>query len=311
MNLVKILIPAVMLFVSQKFQGAALLNGVLQLVVFICTANVPALMTKRMSYVDIAWPWGLVTIGLMPLISGQTMDKRTILISGAYFFAGFRMGMGALVFFFKGLLQKEFPRYLYLRKKWEEDDGVTEEQPLNFHYKMQREIMVQCFCNMGVLCMPLMIQAFGYNSGDLTYLEIFGWCLWLASFAFEHTADKQKKRFIKDCAEKKIKGAVCDVGLWRYSRHPNYFGEWMVWNSLIITSIPSLITLWQSEEENLLVKAGLTYGLIFASMAMYSCLVYYTGAVPAEYYTVQKRPEYKTYQKVVNMFVPGPRKELK
>lgn len=63
MNLVKILIPAVMLFVSQKFQGVALLNGVLQLVVFICTANVPALMTKRMSYVDIAWPWGLVTIG--------------------------------------------------------------------------------------------------------------------------------------------------------------------------------------------------------------------------------------------------------
>ena len=63
MNLVKILIPAVMLFVSQKFQGVALLYGVLQLVVFICTANVPALMTQRMSYVDIAWPWGLVTIG--------------------------------------------------------------------------------------------------------------------------------------------------------------------------------------------------------------------------------------------------------
>ena len=67
MNLVKILIPAVMLFVSQKFQGVALLNGVLQLVVFICTANVPALMTKRMSYVDIAWPWGLVTIGTIYL----------------------------------------------------------------------------------------------------------------------------------------------------------------------------------------------------------------------------------------------------
>ena len=68
MNLVKILIPAVMLFVSQKFQGVALLNGVLQLVVFICTANVPALMTKRMSYVDIAWPWGLVTIGTIYIL---------------------------------------------------------------------------------------------------------------------------------------------------------------------------------------------------------------------------------------------------
>lgn len=63
MNLIRILIPVVLLLVSQKFQGAALLNGVLQLVVFILTANVPALITKRMSYVDIAWPWGLVTIG--------------------------------------------------------------------------------------------------------------------------------------------------------------------------------------------------------------------------------------------------------
>ena len=44
---------------------------------------------------------------------------------------------------------------------------------------------------------------------------------------------------------------------------------------------------------------------------MYQCLVNYTGAKPAEYYTVQKRPDYANYQKMVNMFVPGPRKELK
>ena len=100
------------------------------------------------------------------------------------------------------------------------------------------------------------------------------------------------------------------MGLWRYSRHPNYFGEWMVWNSLIITSIPSVLALWESSEESLLIKGGLTFGLIQASMAMYACLVHYTGAVPAEYFTVQRRPEYKKYQKMVNMFVPGPRKEL-
>ena len=73
---------------------------------------------------------------------------------------------------------------------------------------------------------------------------------------FEHTADRQKKRFIKDCKEKDIKNAVCDVGLWRYSRHPNYFGEWMVWNSLIITSLPSLLALWQTPEETIIVKIG-------------------------------------------------------
>ena len=93
-------------------------------------------------------------------------------------------------------------------------------------------------------------------------LEICGWVLWLTSFAFEHTADRQKKQFIKDCIKNNIKNAVCDVGLWRYSRHPNYFGEWMVWNSLIITSIPSLLALWQTPEENLLVKVGISLGRV-------------------------------------------------
>ena len=55
----------------------------------------------------------------------------------------------------------------------------------------------------------------------------------------------------------------------------------------------------------------MTAGLIMMSWAMYNCLVYYTGAKPAEYYTLQKRPEYAKYQKIVNVFFPGPRKELK
>ena len=47
-------------------------------------------------------------------------------------------------------------------------------------------------------------------------IEYFGWILWLSSIAFEHTADLQKKKFVRDCIKNKIKNAVCDVGLWRY-----------------------------------------------------------------------------------------------
>ena len=61
----------------------------------------------------------------------------------------------------------------------------------------------------------------------------------------------------------------------------------------------------------IITKVGITWGLIMISWMMYQCLVNYTGAKPAEYYTVQKRPDYANYQKMVNMFVPGPRKELK
>jgi steroid 5-alpha reductase family enzyme len=94
------------------------------------------------------------------------------------------------------------------------------------------------------------------------------------------------------------------VGLWRYSRHPNYFAEWMVWTALVIASIPSWLAL--RPVEPLVVWVLLGAGLLFVSRAMYSTLVYYTGAVPSEYYSVRKRPEYETYQRETNRFFPGP-----
>merc|ERR1712107_724892 len=115
------------------------------------------------------------------------------------------------------------------------------------------------------------------------------------------------RRFAQRSAAKKSKDAVCDIGLWLYCRHPNYFGEWMVWNSMVITSLPSLLALWHTHQETLTVKVGMTVGLLSVPVMMYTCLVYYTGAVPAEFYSVQKRPGYAQYQKTVNMFVPGPK----
>ena len=58
------------LLASNNFISAAAMNAVIQLAVFALTANIPALVTGRMSYVDIAWPCGLVLIGFGPLIQG-------------------------------------------------------------------------------------------------------------------------------------------------------------------------------------------------------------------------------------------------
>lgn len=299
------------LFLSNSFASTAILNAGLQLIVFVLTAHIPSLMTGRMSYVDIAWPWGLVTIGLLTFLSSATESSlRVNLVSIAYLMAGGRMAFGGAVRFFKGGFQQEYPRYDYLKRRWAKQ-GISDENSLTYKLTMQKEIFIQCLANMGALCMPLMIQAYGFKTGPLTWLEVAGWTLWLAALWFEHTADVQKKKFIGECLKNNVKNAICDVGLWRYSRHPNYFGEWMVWNSLVLTSLPSLLALWHTEEETLAIKIGITLGLFSVSYMMYQCLVSYTGIKPAEFYSVQKRPDYKNYQKVVNMFVPGPRKELK
>ena len=69
--------PMMVLLMSNNFATTAILNCALQLIVFILTANIPAFVTGRMSYVDIAWPWGLVTIGKISGLSGQwTLNTR-------------------------------------------------------------------------------------------------------------------------------------------------------------------------------------------------------------------------------------------
>ena len=104
-------------------------------------------------------------------------------------------------------------------------------------------------------------------------------------------------------AAKGEKRKVCTVGLWQYSRHPNYFGEWMVWNALVLASVPSWLIL--AEREPLVIWIALGLGLLFVSRLMYLSLVYLTGAVPSEFYSLQKRPDYKAYTERVNRFFPG------
>jgi steroid 5-alpha reductase family enzyme len=88
--------------------------------------------------------------------------------------------------------------------------------------------------------------------------------------------------------------------LWKFSRHPNYFAEWLVWTGLVIASISSLMTLTFTPW----VWGILALGTLSASVMMYITLVYLTGAKPAEYYSVQKREGYREYQQKTNMFFP-------
>jgi steroid 5-alpha reductase family enzyme len=111
-----------------------------------------------------------------------------------------------------------------------------------------------------------------------------------------------------------MRNQVCDIGLWKYTRHPNYFAEWMVWNGLIVMAIPSWLDLRDvqvglfNEQVDQIFWLLIGVGLIYVSRMMYITLVYATGAIPSEYYSVKKRPGYKEYQKQTNLFFPGVKK---
>ena len=303
MNYFKPFVPFILcwilLFYSNSFQSIAIINGIAQLILFLFVVCIPIWITKRMSYVDIGWPWGVALIGIIAYCLSNNITLAKSLIMIAYVLIGSRMGLGALKMWSLGLLKKEFPRYEYQKIRWKKSGKSNEE------LAMQIEALSQGLANASFLAIPIFL-VFSSSLTTISFLEIFGFILFALALIFETVADYQKILFLQEMKRLNKRNMVCDVGLWRYTRHPNYFAEWMVWNGLIIASVPSYIALFDSEVFWLWIFIGIA--LLYTSRIMYITLVYLTGAVPSEYYSSQKRPNYKAYQQSTNIFFPGPKK---
>jgi len=285
---------------SSSFSDLGLINGLGQLLLFTLVVCIPIWRTERMSYVDIGWPWGLVLLGLVSYWLSGGYWLRSLVVSAIVILIGLRMGLGALKMWHMGLLKKEFPRYQYQRRRWKKS-GKT-----NVQLALQVDAISQGLANASFLALPVFIIA-SNTSSKLSGFELAGLIIWGFAFAMETLADIQKLAFLQEMKKQDKQRQVCNVGLWRFCRHPNYFAEWMVWNGLIIAAIPSWWVLQSAEST--MVWGLLGAGLLFTSRMMYSTLVHLTGAVPSEYYSARKRPDYITYQQRTNRFFPGPPRE--
>jgi len=153
-------------------------------------------------------------------------------------------------------------------------------------------------------------------------VELAGYGLWLAGYLWESLADLQKQYFIRQAQQAKRKAKFGNkdpastqweepvLGLapyrgWRYycwsrCRHPNYFGEWAAWNGIVLAALPSLLRY----QDTTPVRVGLSLALLFVSRFFYDCLLYWTGAEPAEHFSVLKRQAYHDYQRSTRVFWP-------
>ena len=69
--------------------------------------------------------------------------------------------------------------------------------------------------------------------------ELVGLAVWALGYVIESVADSQKMLFLQRMSAAGEKDRVCDVGLWRYSRHPNYFFEWLIWVAFFVFALGS------------------------------------------------------------------------
>jgi steroid 5-alpha reductase family enzyme len=120
--------------------------------------------------------------------------------------------------------------------------------------------------------------------------DYLGALVLFAGIAGEALADAQLKRFRDDPANK---GRVCDIGLWRWSRHPNYFFEWLGWLAYPVIAISP--------------DYGWGWATLLAPLFMYWILVHVTGIPPLEAQMLRSRGErYRDYQSRTSAFFPLP-----
>ena len=169
-------------------------------------------------------------------------------------------------------------------------------QPEDFRYQEWRreagrswwwQSLLRVFMLQGVLmwiiCAPLVAANAGSASPSLTVLDLLGVTIWLVGFFFESAGDLQLARFRSD---PRNKGKIMDRGVWRYTRHPNYFGDAAQWWGFYLIAL----------------AAG-GWWAIFSPILMTLLLLRVSGVALLER-TLETRPGYREYARRTSAFVP-------
>ncbi len=224
---------------------------------------------------DVFWSLTVASLGLFYCIVGYGSPARRWLAAGMIFVWAMRLSFHL---FTRWQRTPEDPRYRDLKKKW----GKQAQARLFRFYQFQA---IGCF----LFSIPVFLAA--NNSADLGWLDIAGVAIFAIAVIGEAIADSQLARFKRDpCNHDK----VCREGLWRYSRHPNYFFEWLHWFSYGLMAITAPMG-WLS---------------LLAPAAMFYFLTRKTGIPITEENAVKsKGDDYREYQKTTNAFFLGPRRK--
>jgi steroid 5-alpha reductase family enzyme len=173
--------------------------------------------------VDIAWSYAFAVLALYYALFAPGWPVRKALITAMAVLWSLRLGTH-LYHRVMGHHPVEDGRYVQLRKDWA---GNFAPKMFGF-FQLQAVSVVLLGVAFFIVCLN--------PSPRLHPLEVAGAILWLLALTGESLADRQLAAFKHDPANK---GKVCDAGLWRYSRHPNYFFEWLIWVAYFVFALAS------------------------------------------------------------------------
>jgi len=236
------------------------------------------LIIRNAAIVDVGWAAGLAMLAIFYAAEGPGYYARKWAIAAMAGFWGLRLA--AYLFFSRVAGKPEEGRYVQLRKEWKTHLRLR----FLFFYEFQAALTV-------VLSLPFLLASVS-PAVPLRRLEKIGAGIWLVSIFGEAVADFQLNRFRK---RPENRGKTYRRGLWGYSRHPNYFFEWMIWVGYAIFALGSP---WG------------WLGLISPALMLYF-LTGAAGIAATEAQALRTRGmEYRAYQRTTSTFIPWfPRKE--
>ena len=204
--------------------AVTLLSTAAALLVMMAVTFAIALKAGKHSVVDTAWGIGIALVALVALVSsiGYGQPARRATLAAASVIWGLRL---AVYIGSRNRGKPEDPRYRDLLSRAKGDQNL---------YALRTIYLLQALI-LWVACLP--IQAGMLERAPAGPLTIIGAVLWLAGFVFESVGDWQLARFKAD--PKTHQGMIMDRGLWRYTRHPNYFGDFCMWWGLFLISLGS------------------------------------------------------------------------
>lgn len=235
---------------------------------------------RNASIVDIFWGPGFGVIAVVTWFLADGAEPRQHLLTALTVIWALRLG-GYLAW--RNIGHGEDPRYRKMREKTERAGGSFATASLVKVFLLQGVLM-------WLISMPVQVGQMYARPAELGLVAALGTALWLIGFLFEAVGDWQLARFKADPANR---GEVMDRGLWRYTRHPNYFGNACLWWGLFVIACENPVGLWT----------------LYAPVLMTWLLLKVSGVSLLERSLQKTKPKYEEYVRRTSAFFPLPPKD--
>jgi steroid 5-alpha reductase family enzyme len=233
-----------------------------------------SIVIKNVSIVDIFWGTGFVITCLFYFIKCQPHTARNTLLMILVAIWGLRL---SVYLFWRNAGKGEDYRYREFRKKY----GENRYWWISFFQTFLLQGLL-----MWLISAPLLGAQYTGSEKPFGVFDFAAIIFWLIGFSFEAGGDIQLARFRSDTSNK---GKVLDKGFWKYTRHPNYFGDTAVWWSYALFCI----------------AAG-SYWPVVGSLLMTLLIIKVSGVALLEKTLKESKPEYREYIRKTSSFFPWP-----